>query len=173
MYPLVKSRSECFEYFSFLHDTMKKCGFHGVFFRTLTEISDWCSENLRFVDKSHKIVYNPCFEGSCCSIFVFYVVCCRSLFVLFRLVIVFLRHTASDYVWGIFKLFLSQKLYCDSHEDIWNSLLNNSTLDFPISHVTERRTTFKFPMLNSSLNALKKIPFFLIPYFINSVFWKI
>ena len=131
----------------------------------------------KFVDKSRKIVYIPVFRVRAAQSFVFYVVFCRSLLVHFRLVIVFLRHTASDYAWGIFKPFLRQKLYCDSHEDIWNSLLDNSTLEFPISHVTKRRTTFKFPMLNSSLKAtLKNIPFLCFfngTFFLLPGFWKI
>ena len=45
--------------------------------------------------------------SSCCSIFSFMCMFCRSFFVLFRLAIVFfLRFTDSDYRFGIFKLFL-------------------------------------------------------------------
>ena len=48
--------------------------------------------------------------GSCCSIFSFICMFCRSLFVLFLLAIVLsvlLRYTDSDYSFGIFKLFLN------------------------------------------------------------------
>jgi hypothetical protein len=51
----------------------------------------------------------PVFVGSCNSIFSFMCMFCRSLFVLFLLVImlsVLLRYTDSDYPFGILKLFL-------------------------------------------------------------------
>ena len=52
--------------------------------------------------------FTPCFYwSSCCSIFSFMCMFCRSLFVLFLLVILLsvLRYTDYDYHFGIFKLF--------------------------------------------------------------------
>ena len=85
--------------------------------------------------------FTPVFMGSCFSIFSFMCMFCRSLFVLFLLAIVLpvLPFTASDYPFGIFKLFVHYMMNCRSLYggtliyDCWITNLNSTFLiSFPL-----------------------------------------
>jgi len=56
-----------------------------------------------YISEAHEIIQY--LVGLCCSILVFYVVFCRSLFVLLAIALSVLCFTASDYPFGIFKFF--------------------------------------------------------------------